>query len=105
MKKMPSGNQEAGLPNPEKIVGNYVTSVSVKGGAITITLGNRVNANVPGKTVTMRPAIVNGTGCPNSPGLCLRLCPRQDDSNWAQFQCRVAASPPCFLEILRRCRG
>lgn len=56
--KMPKNNAEAGLPVPDKIVGNYVSAVSVEGGAITITLGNRINANVTGKTVTIRPAIV-----------------------------------------------
>ncbi len=59
-KRMPYSNKEAGLPVPGKIVGNYVTSVSVKKGVIEITLGNRVNANVSGKTVTIRPAIVKG---------------------------------------------
>ncbi len=56
--KMPESNAEAGLPVPEKIIGNYVTSISVESGVITITLGNRINANVTGKTVTIRPAIV-----------------------------------------------
>ena len=57
-KRLPASNKEAGLPVPEKIIGNYVTAVSVKKGVIEITLGNRVNANVAGKTVTIRPAIV-----------------------------------------------
>jgi type IV pilus assembly protein PilA len=58
--KMPRNNSEAGLPAPEKIIGNYVTRVQVVDGAINVTLGNRVNKNALGKTVTIRPAIVKG---------------------------------------------
>lgn len=57
-KRMPSDNGKAGLPVPEKMIGNYVTHVSVSNGAIDITLGNRINRNVAGKVVTIRPAIV-----------------------------------------------
>lgn len=57
-KKMPSTNKDAGLPVPEKIIGNYVKSVSIKNGVIEIMLGNRVNSNVRGKTISIRPAIV-----------------------------------------------
>jgi len=58
--KMPRNNAEAGLPAPEKIIGNYVTRVQVIDGAIDVTLGNRVNKHALGKTVTIRPAIVKG---------------------------------------------
>ncbi len=54
----PEDNVAAGLPAPEKIVGNYVSSVKITGGVIDITLGNRINKNVSGKIVTLRPAIV-----------------------------------------------
>lgn len=57
-KRLPSSNKEAGLPSPDLIVGNYVSSVEVKKGVIEVTLGNRINAHVEGKTVTIRPAIV-----------------------------------------------
>jgi type IV pilus assembly protein PilA len=57
-KAMPKNNMEAGLPAPEKIIGNYVTGLSVTDGVIDIRLGNRINANVKGKTVTIRPAVV-----------------------------------------------
>ncbi len=59
-KRMPKSNKEAGLPVADKIIGNYVTSVSVQKGVIEITLGNRINANVEGKTIVIRPAIVKG---------------------------------------------
>lgn len=58
--KMPRNNSEAGLPAPEKIIGNYVTRVQVIDGAIDVTLGNRVNKHALGKIVTIRPAIVKG---------------------------------------------
>ncbi len=60
-KRLPKSNKEAGLPAADKIIGNYVTSVSVQKGVIEITLGNRINANVAGKTVVIRPAIVKDT--------------------------------------------
>jgi type IV pilus assembly protein PilA len=56
--KMPKDNAEAGLPAAGKIIGNYVTGVSVKNGAVQISLGNRVNRNVKDRNVTIRPAIV-----------------------------------------------
>ena len=60
-RRLPSSNKDAGLPEAEKIIGNYVTAVSVKKGVIEITLGNRINANVAGKTITIRPAVVKDT--------------------------------------------
>ena len=54
----PEDNVAAGMPAPEKIVGNYVSSVKITGGVIDITLGNRINKNVSGKIITLRPAIV-----------------------------------------------
>lgn len=58
-KRMPANNRQAGLPAPEKIVGNYVTDIRVTDGAIDITLGNRINQHVMGKIITLRPAIVD----------------------------------------------
>jgi type IV pilus assembly protein PilA len=55
---LPGGNAVAGLPRPEVIVGNYVTAVEIKDGAIHITLGNRVNKHVLGKIISIRPAVV-----------------------------------------------
>jgi type IV pilus assembly protein PilA len=57
----PENNALAGLPEPEKIIGNYVRSVSVTGGVINVTLGNRINKNVANKIVSVRPAIVKDT--------------------------------------------
>ena len=56
--KLPSDNAAASLPPSDKIVGNYVGDVAVKDGAITITFGNKANANLAGKKLTLRPAVV-----------------------------------------------
>jgi type IV pilus assembly protein PilA len=58
---LPKNNATAGLPESNKIIGNYVSAVEIDNGAINIILGNRVNRNVAGKVLTIRPAIVDGT--------------------------------------------
>jgi len=58
LQSFPADNAAAGLPVADKIVNNYVSSVSVQGGAIHITFGNRANKAIAGKTLTLRPAVV-----------------------------------------------
>ena len=55
---LPADNAAAGLPVAEKIVGNLVSSVSVENGAIHVSFGNRASAAIRGKTLTLRPAVV-----------------------------------------------
>jgi type IV pilus assembly protein PilA len=57
---MPADNAALGLPAADKIVSNEVTSLMVEAGAIHLTFGNRVNRAIAGKTLTLRPAIVEG---------------------------------------------
>lgn len=57
-KTMPDDNASAGLPAADKIVNNVVKSVTVEGGAIHIVFGNRANGALQGKTLTLRPAVV-----------------------------------------------
>lgn len=57
-KTLPKNNAMAGLPVSEKIIGNFVSDIKVSNGVINITLGNRVNKNVFGKIISIRPAIV-----------------------------------------------
>jgi type IV pilus assembly protein PilA len=57
---MPRDNGAAGLPEGKLIVGNYVSEVTVRDGAIDITFGNRTNKFLAGKMLTLRPAIVPG---------------------------------------------
>jgi len=54
----PEDNAAAGLPAADKIVNNYIRAVAVRDGAINITFGNRANALISGKTLTLRPAVV-----------------------------------------------
>jgi type IV pilus assembly protein PilA len=58
MQRMPKNNEEAGLPIPQKIIGNYVTALLVEHGAIHVSLGNRANKHISDKTITIRPAVV-----------------------------------------------
>ena len=40
----PANNTAAGLPVPEKVVNNLISSVAIEGGAIHVIFGNRANA-------------------------------------------------------------
>jgi type IV pilus assembly protein PilA len=57
---LPADNAAAGLPVADKIVSNLVTSLTVEAGAIHVTFGNRASAAIQGKTLTLRPAVVEG---------------------------------------------
>ena len=54
----PADNAGAGLPAADKIVNNYISSVSVRDGAIDITFGNRAHGQIQGKILTLRAAVV-----------------------------------------------
>jgi type IV pilus assembly protein PilA len=56
---LPADNTAAGLPAADKIVNNFVSAITVQGGAIHITFGNRANGNIRGKVLTLRPATVD----------------------------------------------
>jgi type IV pilus assembly protein PilA len=56
--RLPPSNEAAGLPPADRIVGNYVSALTVKDGAITISFGNQSNRNLAGKKLTLRPATV-----------------------------------------------
>lgn len=56
--KLPLNNAEAGLPSADKIVNNYISAVAVESGAIQVTFGNRAHAGIRGKTLTLRPGVV-----------------------------------------------
>ncbi len=55
---LPEDNDSAGLPAADKMVNNVVKSVTVEAGAIHIVFGNRANGALQGKTLTLRPAVV-----------------------------------------------
>ena len=56
--EMPNNNKQAGIPEPEKIIGSFVQEVHVHDGAITLTLGNQASKQLHGKRVSLRPAVV-----------------------------------------------
>jgi len=55
----PEDNTAAELPAADKIVNYFVTSVTVRSGAIDITFGNKANGALKGKILTLRPAVVD----------------------------------------------
>lgn len=57
-KELPADNEAAALPVADKIVGNYVSAVGVDNGVINISFGNRANSVIAGKTLSLRPAVV-----------------------------------------------
>lgn len=59
--KFPSDNKQAGLPSPDKLISNKITSVTVVNGAFHIALGNKVPAPLQGKVLSFRPAVVEGS--------------------------------------------
>ena len=61
----PSDNKQAGLPEPELLIGNRITRMQIEDGAIHVMLGNKISKPLHGKTITLRPAIVSGS--PTSP--------------------------------------
>jgi len=54
----PHDNAGAGLPVADKIVNNFISSVSVEDGAIQIVFGNSANSAIKGKILSIRPAVV-----------------------------------------------
>lgn len=55
---LPPDNAGTGLPSAEKIVNNFINSLSVQNGVINLTFGNRAHNAIIGKTLTIRPAVV-----------------------------------------------
>ena len=58
---VPADNAAAGLPAADKIVNAMVSSVTLEDGAIHVVFGNRAHASLRGKTLTVRPAVVEDT--------------------------------------------
>jgi type IV pilus assembly protein PilA len=55
---LPADNAAAGLPPADKIVSALVSSVTVQDGAIHVRFGNQANTLLRGKTLSLRPAVV-----------------------------------------------
>jgi type IV pilus assembly protein PilA len=54
---LPANNTVAKLPDASKIVGIYVSAVSVVDGAVTMTFRNDANGKIAGKRLTWRPVV------------------------------------------------
>jgi len=63
--KFPRTNHEAGIPNAEFLIGNYVQSIALENGAFHITFGNKVHAKLQNKILSVRPMVVKDS--PESP--------------------------------------
>ena len=57
-------NASYGLPQPASLISNYVAGVSIETatGAVSITYGQRANANIATRVLTIRPATTAGRG-------------------------------------------
>lgn len=63
--EFPTDNKEANLPEPRKIIGNYLKSMTLKDGAMHLKLGKKSNNNLKEKTLSIRPVYVENSR--NSP--------------------------------------
>ncbi len=63
--RFPANNDEAGVPAPRHLIGNYVKKVEVIDGAMHVEFGNYVNSTLMGQTLTIRPIFVSES--PTSP--------------------------------------
>ncbi|RDH42598.1 pilin [Zooshikella ganghwensis] len=63
--EFPLDNKMAGVPEPNYMIGNRITSVVIESGAIHVTMGNKASKPLQGKILSFRPAVVKGS--PKSP--------------------------------------
>lgn len=54
----PKTNKDAAIPEPDKIIGHFVTSINIENGAMHIRYGNKINSMITGKIVSIRPLYV-----------------------------------------------
>jgi type IV pilus assembly protein PilA len=54
----PVDTAAAGLPAPDKMVGNHVSAVTVRDGVIEVEFGNSAHPEIRGKRLVIRPAVV-----------------------------------------------
>ncbi len=57
-KAFPDDNVAAGLPVADKVVSNFVKSLTIEAGAIHVVFGNQAMGSLRGKTLTLRPAVI-----------------------------------------------
>ena len=63
--RFPADNEEAGLPRPNEILGNYVKRVEYSDGVFNIYLGQKIASNLRNRIISIRAIYVDGS--PQSP--------------------------------------
>lgn len=58
-------NKEAGIPEADKLLGNYVDSIVLKDGAFHLHFGNKAHESIKNKTISVQPIMVKDS--PESP--------------------------------------
>ncbi|RYZ93108.1 MAG: prepilin-type N-terminal cleavage/methylation domain-containing protein, partial [Moraxellaceae bacterium] len=57
-KEFPKNNHQADIPEPDKLLGNYVKRVDLADGAYHIVFGNKAHSKLKDKILTLRPLVV-----------------------------------------------
>ena len=89
---LPKDNAAAGLPAPEKVIGNYIVSGTVTDGVLTLVFGNLAVSNIRGKKVTLRPAYVADTPQVPVSWICASAAPADVTGNWTMASRGLATS-------------
>lgn len=63
--KFPSNNDEAGMPAPPLLLGNFVNRIEVENGSFHLYFGNKAHPNIKDKILSIRPIAVKDS--PASP--------------------------------------
>ncbi|MDP2227539.1 MAG: pilin [Moraxellaceae bacterium] len=63
--ELPANNEEAGLPPPTKLLGNYIDRIELEDGAFHLHFGNKAVSMLKDKVISVRAIVV--TGSPASP--------------------------------------
>lgn len=58
--ELPPDNLSVGLPAPDRVVSTHVSAMWVENGAIHLQFGNKAHGLIHGKTLSFRPAVVEG---------------------------------------------
>ena len=56
----PNNDDIDGMPPADKIIGNYVSSVYVRNGVITLVFGNKAHKSLQSKKLSVQPSYVSG---------------------------------------------
>jgi type IV pilus assembly protein PilA len=95
--KLPMNNLEVGIPEPKKLLGNYVESIEMRDGAFHIGFGNKAIKALQGKFLTVRAITV--TGSPASPMSWLCGYSTVPPGMEAASQNKTSIQPPGLLPI------